>query len=225
MNETTIEESLKTLPKSTVEYEWFTDDELKERAYSFCFCLYPDSETYNTNVILNRLCFMAMNIDEFKFAYIKHDKEDCKPHIHMIIKYKTQRSVKSVLDTFDLQRYNPHSDVENSGVVVHSFKAYLMYMCHIDKKSKNAGKHEYPTDDITSNIEPIINNLKNKPECNDVFLNIIDFINEQEEIVTLKKVIDYCRYNDTMYMIVLSDKRYNYMITQSIKERNLLISN
>lgn len=203
-------------------YTWFTEDELKERAYTFTFVLYDDSTTYNYHVIIERLNMLSLNKNEFKYAYIVHNKEDVKKHTHLLVKFKYQHSIKSVLDIFDLQEYNPHSDVDNMGVVVKSIKSMLKYFCHLDKRSKELGKYEYPTDDIISNIENIVNNIKNKEEYTDIFLNIIDYINTMEGYVTLKSVIDYCRSQDINYMYVLCDKKFNFMITQSIRERNIV---
>lgn len=198
-------------------YKWFDEFELKRRRWSFTFVLYPETEIYNTDLILETVKELEWKGEIKEYAYILHDKDNVKPHYHLAIKYKGQRVLKSVLDMLHLQLYNPNEQTP----LVSDWKALLHYLLHDTKDT--ADKHQYNEDEVISNIPDVINGLRDKPEKIDVFLEIVDYIqNAEAHYLQYLDVINYCKQRPAIYMQVLMARNYNYAITTILKERNMI---
>lgn len=201
-------------------YEYFTLDELKYRGYSFTFMLYEDSETYNFKSVIDRVIWLSSieNAVVKEYAYIKHDKDEGKEHYHLAVKFTKQKSVKSVLDILYLERYNPNE----RDVIVGSWKGILNYLIHNTKDSIKDGKYKYPEDDVISNIPHKILHLRQNKDLSEIFLDITDWIeNQHTTLLYLTDVIRYCREKEDRYMMCLTDRKYNFMIMQILRERNM----
>lgn len=110
---------------------------------SFAGTLYPDSESYD--------CEQLLNIIRSKFidwAYILHDKdvdengELKKPHIHWVGR-ATPRCLSVVSNFLGL----PENDIE----VVKNFDNMVMYLIHLN----DIDKFQYSPDDVETNLPNI----------------------------------------------------------------------
>lgn len=202
-----------------IEYPYFTKEELSKRGYNFAFMLYPDSSTYECDRILKFIKILAD--DEFEdltsYAYILHDKDDDKPHYHICIKYKNGKKIQTVLNQFQLWNYNPN---DNDVIIKKGhWIGALNYLIHNTRESKS--KYQYSEDEVISNIQETINNLRVSKDKEDIFLDIYDYIKETPYI-TYTKVIEYCKSQDRNYLKCFLDRTNNFTFSNLIKERNVI---
>lgn len=167
-----------------------------KRSRTFALELYPEDDVHC--VILDYI--MAY----FDYAYILHDKDSFdsdifdengnllhksgdlkKPHWHVIICFKNQRSVQSLLDELRLD----HIETCN-------FYAYCRYLIHLDSPQK----FQYKSSDIKTNIELRVRNAlslnynSNEQDCRillDYILNI-----KKDTITTFQDLTLYALHND-----------------------------
>lgn len=170
------------------------------------FTLYPDSVDYDTKIVLDSI----KTADQW--AYILHDKEDAKQHYHVAIKFNNRRKLSTLIDEYGLWNYNPN----NEDMFIKSWKGCLNYLIHNTKTSMN--KYQYSEDEVISNIPEVIENLRHSKDNDDIFLEICDYI-IQEDYPSFQKVLTYCRNKDDKYIKVLVNKKYSYQIDMLIKER------
>lgn len=194
-------------------YPYFSKDELSERAYSFHLVLYPDSSDYNFFYSMQLILHEAKENAQFKYAYICHDKEEVKEHYHICVKWPQQKTLKTVLDMFDLRRYNATDGVPE----IRRWKDMLNYIIHNTKNSKD--KYQYPTSSVISNIDGVIKELRYSKDQQDCFYQIYDFI-QSEPYITMQRVVDFCRTDPALHETLVS-RRYSYLISNIIKERNV----
>lgn len=193
-------------------YPYFSDIELRERAYSFHLVLYPDSTDYQFWFTMQLIHQEAKIDSNFVYAYILHDQEkDEKEHYHVCIKWNKQHSLKSVLDKFDLRRYNCTDGIPE----IRKWRDMLNYIIHNTKNSKN--KYQYPTSEVISNIDDVIKELRFKRDNQDSFYQIYDFI-QSEPYMTMSKVVEYCRHDQALHNVLVS-RQYGYLISNLVKER------
>ena len=112
-------------------------DGIKDR--KFQGILYPDSESYRCDDVLN---ILKSTFPEF--AYILHDKdvdengELKKPHIHWVGRLKAARYLAALADDLGI--------AENMIERCRSFDAFIRYLIHADDPEK----FQYPLDAIVS---------------------------------------------------------------------------
>lgn len=80
------------------------------------------------------------------FAYIKHDKDESEPHIHLVVRTYSTWSEGQIVKWFDWvkQRDNQNTFVE----VLNDTVAMGEYLTHEDAESVKAGKHIYDRGEI-----------------------------------------------------------------------------
>lgn len=119
---------------------------------SFAGVLYPDSESYD--------CELLLSVIRSKFidwAYILHDKDTDengvlkKPHIHWVGR-ATPRCLSVVSNFLAL----PENDIE----VVKNFDNMVMYLIHLN----DIDKYQYSPDDVESNLPNIGQLLRRQSE-------------------------------------------------------------
>lgn len=119
---------------------------------SFAGTLYPDSESYDCEILLSTI--RSKFID---WAYILHDKdvdkngELKKPHIHWVGR-ATPRCLSVVSNFLGL----PENDIE----VVKNFDNMVMYLIHLN----DIDKFQYSPDDVETNLPNIGQLLRRQTE-------------------------------------------------------------
>lgn len=131
---------------------------MANKSRCFCFELYPDSESYDFNEILD---YIMINFD---YAYISHDSdiydkdeydentfelihkvgEKKKTHIHVLINFENPRSINTIKELIG------HDIYINSC----NFYGYTRYLIHLGYPNK----HQYPREAIITNMELRVNN-------------------------------------------------------------------
>lgn len=209
-----------------INYPYYTDSELSKRGYNYFLELYPDADNYNCKNILDliELDAIADDGDVKQFAYILHDKEDAKPHYHLAVKFKTNMRLKDFLNRYGLWNYNPNGNniiVGKSNKKMDRWIGCLNYLIHNTRDSLE--KYQYSEDEVISNIPDTIQNLRISKDNIDIFDDIVDFITDENNRITYKKVIEFCRKRDRSYIRVFLDRTNNFVFTNLIKERNRLL--
>lgn len=197
-----------------LKWDYYSEQELKQKTYGFFLTLYPDSKTYDCQKVLDWVKEDAEAGEIYMYAYILHDKDEGdKPHYHIAIKYRTRRYLRAFLIKFMLWNYNPNQ----YDTCIRNWKSTLNYLIHNTKASEH--KYQYSEDEVISNIPETIYSLRRHKDDEDIFRDIVDYIyNPDFSQMKLKWVFDYCLQNEDRYMYVYYKK--SYLITNMIKEKN-----
>ena len=176
----------------------YSERELKQ-ARNFTCIIYPDSEEYDCQTVLNRLSSFWD-----KFYYVLHDKDsysetdvdkwifennshDCpfgvgelkKPHYHIVTAQHDPILLGRAATKFGI--------CSNYVQICKSLKLSVQYLIH----QNNDEKFHYDPSDIITNDDNISSLLCREMGSMDKAKLIISFINGCEN-VTLSKVADYC---------------------------------
>lgn len=173
----------------------------KIRSKYYAFELYPESEN---------LKFEDKIIDlvKYDFAYILHDKDEVKPHYHVVVSFPNYRWKSSVCEEFQI----PENYVEE----IRNLDAILMYLIHFNDKTK----YQYKFDEV-SGSEKLIDRLKKALKNND--------LEEEDKILQLIQYIDsscslsYSNFIKYACSIGRFDivRRSQYLFCKIIDEHNL----
>lgn len=108
----------------------------------FFIVLYPDSTTYDIEVVFNNIRFIST-----KYAYILHDN-DCdengeikKSHYHVYFKLENQASIETVAKSLEVENNCIQFAVNERGC--------CRYLIHLD----NPEKHQYSQDSIITDFD------------------------------------------------------------------------
>lgn len=211
--------------------ENYTKREQKQSRVFTCE-IYPDSESYDCNMLLRRL---SSYWD--KFYYILHDKdiyteEDWdkyyqnnkkepawqigdlkKPHYHVIAVNSSPCMLGRAAKKFDL----PSNQVQT----VQKFKNAVQYLIHLN----NPNKYQYEPEEIVTNDESLPTILKRKQEAEEKADMLLQFI-LTSDICTITELSKYAiknhlwdelRRGQHIYTALLNEKRYN---NESYDRRN-----
>jgi len=101
------------------------------------FFVFESYDIDNLDNILNEL-----NDDFMRYAYIIHDKDENKPHIHFLLDYGQFTTVRHILSCYEHLAAN--------GFIKPSFAAdkYYKYMYHDQSIESAKGKHVYPEENV-----------------------------------------------------------------------------
>lgn len=171
---------------------------------------------YNVEIILydeeefNRLKGLIEK-DNYEYATAIHDKdinektgELIKPHRHMQIYGKVQKSIKSWAKYLDKK--------ENEIEIIKFKKQAIQYLIHYNEKNK----YHYEKDIIETNIN-IDDIFKTKSDETNELKELIEYIN-QKGIIKFKDLLEYAIENN-----IWSTYRRNYTILKDyIFEKNNL---
>lgn len=144
-------------------------------------------------------------------AYVSplHDKDDCKPHYHVMVLFDGQKGRKQVVELF-----------KSFGGVgceyVQSKSAYLAYLCHL----KSEGKYKYSIEDVKA-----LNGVTSYQKAiEDISVDKYELVSEmidwckQQNVVSFAVFVDYARVERKDWLKVLVD-RNSHLIWQYIKSR------
>lgn len=81
-----------------------------------------------------------------EWAYIKHDKDETRPHLHVVLKFENPRSLSAVAKLFEDQ--TQYVDIWKGKIA----NAYS-YLIHRTEDAKNEGKYQYSTLDVVSSFD------------------------------------------------------------------------
>lgn len=176
-----------------------------ERSLYWALMLYEDS---------SNLKFSDINLSNYEFIYIKHDKDKKddgtfkKSHYHVILKFKNYKWLSSLSEELNI----PMNYFEK----IRSLDNMLTYLLHY----KEENKYHYNFDDLVgssllkSKLKKIINNFE-KDET-DIMADFLNFIDSSKFL----RFIDLYRFAvDNQYW---SEFRRNYSILKDLTtEHNL----
>ena len=154
-----------------------------KQARIFTGVLYPDSKSYDYQVILGVLS------DVFQeFAYILHDQDvdingkPKKPHIHWLRRLENPTTIGGI----SLRTTIPAHDIEAGK----SFKALVRYLVHLD----DLDKAQYPVSAVTANF-PLEKYLKEKETDSEKAAKLLQFIIESH-CTSMLVLMDWALKND-----------------------------
>ena len=167
--------------------------------------VYPDSESYDCNEVLEKL-----NDVFVEWAYILHDSdvdengEVKKAHIHWLGKRKTPVTVKTIANALGLAEH----DVERTK----SWKKIVRYLIHAD----NEDKFQYQPEQVVTNFDygAYVSPLSDV----EMAMNIIDHILENG-IVRTTELAHWCAVNG-----LWSEFRRSYPIYAAIMHENMEVT-
>lgn len=146
-------------------------------------------------------------IKNYNYAYILHDKDNCKPHYHVVISFANYRYISAVSEELDI----PANYLEP----VTSIEGMLTYLIHLNQKNK----YQYNIEEVYGS-DKLLNQFKKCIKNNDLVeeekvLDLIQFI-DSSEYLTFTKFIKYaCSIG--RYDIV---RRSQYLFCKIIDEHN-----
>lgn len=88
-----------------------------------------------------------------KFAYILHDKEDCEPHVHIVLRMNNKTSLNSLEHKIKLYGKGRDNGIDvNSNVqLVRELGDCFLYLTHETEHCLKEEKMRYPAENIVSN--------------------------------------------------------------------------
>lgn len=190
-----------------------------DTSYNFCFVLYPDSVSYSYLDILKNIRTLYLGHSISAYAYILHDHDVIvdtdvaegrypaellgqprKPHYHLLINFKSQKSYRAVLKLLGL--YGSYQDdngylhviypFESYTAIVHNFRNYLRYMLH--RTPDSASKYQYDVDKMISSDPNLVNRIVTDSVVIDdvvLFKDIVHFIDTSGDL-DMREVYNYC---------------------------------
>lgn len=177
----------------------------KKRYRNFATIVYPESMADNIWETLDSLHIPI-------YVSPLHDKDDNKPHYHILFCFdgvKTLEQVKSLVDL-----------IGGVGLeIVNSSRSYARYLCHIDSPDK----HRYLEHDVRvfggANYLDIISSPADKYIC---ISDMLDFIYESN-VVDFFDFLLYTKENEPVWFHCLCDNS-SYLIREAIKSNARQIS-
>lgn len=146
-------------------------------------------------------------IKKYDYAYILHDKDNVKPHYHVVMAFNNYRYLNSVAEELTI----PSNYIEP----VRSLDSILMYLIHLNDKSK----YQYKLEEIQASkslYDKLVKAYKNNGlEEESKILDLIEYI-ERNEYITYSRFIKYgCSIG--RYDII---RRSQYLFIKLIDEHN-----
>lgn len=158
--------------------------------------LWEKTDSYNTEEVIQNI--IDLNYD---YAYILHDKDDAKPHYHIVI--YLGRDQKKTLNTIFKEVAIPNKqDIE----IMPSLKNALQYLIHYN----NENKYHYSVDEVVGNLKDKLNQYINTNDEGFVVYKILEYIKEHPHI-TFYQLSQECYINGWW-----SAYRRNYTIIKDI---------
>lgn len=148
-----------------------------EEAHIFECKLYPDAKynpddfipTSSADIIPDLISWC--NANHHQYAYILHDLDNCKPHIHFLVRCNGNISLDKIRREYHISKQNVYTR--------DNFEEAFLYLCHRSKNSINdVTKHKYMFNEIQSNFDfsYIVNGAINENNNEiDVIIHIIDY--------------------------------------------------
>lgn len=138
----------------------------KIRSKYFTIELYDESENINFNDKIEL-------IKKYDYAYIRHDKDGVKTHIHCVVMFNNYRYLNAVSEEFDI----PPNYIQK----VRTLDSILTYLIHLNDKSK----YQY-------DIKEVIGSINALEKLNKSYKN--NGLEEENKILDLISYIDSCDY-------------------------------
>lgn len=175
------------------------------RSKYFTIELYDDSENINFNEKIEL-------IKQYDYCYIKHDKDKCKEHYHVVIMFNNYRYRNALIEEFNI----PKNYIEP----IRSLDAILTYLIHLNDKSK----YQYRLDDVCGSktaLDKLKKAFKNNglEEENKIF-ELIDYI-ERSEYITYSKFVKFACSIGRFDIV----RRSQYLFIKIIDEHNNKVLN
>lgn len=225
-----------------------TDLGYADTSYNFCFVLYPDSYSYKYMDILKNIRTLFLSHSISNYAYVLHDRdiivdsdiaegrypadqlgEPRKPHYHLLINFKSQKSYRSVLKLLGL--YGSYSDdngylhliypFQSSTAIVHNYRQYLRYMLHRTEDSKS--KFQYELDKlITPDPEMAAKIISDSIVIDDVMLfrDIVKYIDTQGDL-DMRSIYDYCSGISQEHLAIYFKPKFYRTIKDFVDNHNM----
>ena len=169
------------------------------RSRNFASIIYPESAPLD---FLDRISGLHLKA----FLSPLHDRDDKKPHFHLLLMYDGKKSCEQVKLDFDF--------VGGVGCeIVKSSKGYARYLCHLDDKDKA----QYSVDDVKcfggADYKSFIIDSSSKL---DILTDIMDFC-DQYDVYSFYALCNYCRKHRPDWFSFLSDS--SVFIREWLKSR------
>lgn len=172
---------------------------------NICLLLYPEWENYNS--IIENMQKLGS-----KCFWIEHkaDKEESKPHTHVLLSFTNPRRVQNIANKLG---------IDTRFVVKCSDKcSFIRYLVHADNPEKvqySRSSINTSTSDCLIDIDKAFSRgAKLSSGCG--FVQIYDFINNATIPLTIQDIVDF-----SIKMDILGDMRtYWNIILPTIKEHN-----
>lgn len=172
----------------------------KIRSKYYTIELYNESENINFNDKIDL-------IKKYDYAFILHDKDNCKSHYHCVIIFNNYRYLNSVSEELNI----PTNYIEE----VRTIDGMLTYLIHLNDKSK----FQYNINDIVGSEKAI--NMFYKAYKNNGLV-------EENKIIDLLHYIDTCGYLTLHKFIIYACsigrydivRRSQYIFLKIIDEHN-----
>lgn len=144
----------------------------------FMVTLWEKSDSYDTDEVIQHIIDLG-----YEYAYILHDKDDAKPHYHIVI--YLGREVKKTLNTIYKEIGIPNKqDIE----IQLSLKTALQYLIHYN----NDNKYHYSTEEVVGSLKDKLN----------------QYINTIDEGLVVNKILNYLKDNPTTNLYQLAQECY-----------------
>lgn len=173
---------------------------MKTRSKYYTIELYPQSDTIQFDKKIDK-------IKMYDYAYILHDKDEAKPHYHVVISFVNYRYIEAVADELDI----PINYIEP----IRNLNAILTYLIHLNDSSK----YQYELKDVQASNSLMAKLLKayknNGLEEESKIIELIEYI-DRSEYLTYTRFVKYA-CNIGRYDIV---RRSQYLFIKIIDEHN-----
>lgn len=152
-------------------------------------------------------------------AYIVHDMDDAKPHVHVLVRYDSLKSKEQVAQDFAFTGVEYYE-------VTRSYRGMCRYLIHLDPlsgKEQHTEKYRYQRSDIVelAGISLDFSRKVTKDEERRALSEITEFVNDND-IVEFSQLWNYVAENYESYPIwfdLLSGKAA-YSVNQFIRSRS-----
>lgn len=173
---------------------------MNTKHYNYEFIIYD-------NLDISRFINICYD-NNYKYAYIYHDKDNNKPHYHFQIYFTSQRYISSISKEFNIP--------DNLITIIKDKKKAIQYLIHLNDDEK----YHYSFDEINSNFNIEIYFSNKSVEMDDISL-IIEYIDSQSDIIYYYNLMSFVLKNS-----IWSSYRRNYSIIKDIvQEHNLMFTN
>lgn len=228
-------------------FEQFDDLGYADTSYNFCFVLYPDSHSYSYLDLFKNIKTLYFSHSIANYAYILHDcdivvdsdiaegrysadqlGQPRKPHYHLLINFKSQKSYRSVLKLIGL--YGCYQDengylhlkypFNSSTAIVHNFRQYLKYMLH--RTEDSAAKHRYDPDKMITSDPELINKATSDSVIVDdvaMFNDLVHFI-DTSGIIDMREVYNFCSSMSPDYISLYFKPKFYRTIKDFVDNHN-----
>lgn len=160
---------------------------MADRFRNFATAIYPDSAPSDFLDLISDLHIKG-------FLSPLHDRDDKKPHYHLLLMYDGKKSVEQARSVF----------LSLGGVgceIVKSSKGYARYLCHLDDKDKA----QYSVDDVKcfggADYKSFIRNASSGL---DILTDIMDFC-DLYDVYSFYALVNYSRKHNPDWFSYLSE--------------------